>query len=73
MYDYTIEIKTKIEENEDLDTSIFRYFNTLEEAINAYELLSSFATHDNVTLSLLGENDKLIKSIVLTADEEVTK
>jgi len=69
MHDYTVEIYTKIEKNEDLDTKVFRYFNTLKEANIAYDLLSSFATYDNVTLSLFDENDKLIKSITLDCKE----
>ena len=74
---YTVKLGTSLEENateeeifNENSSSVSKYFDTLQEAMMAFEFLATFNSFENMVLELF-EDTKLIKSMKIKDENEL--
>ena len=68
MNEFEYELKLEIELNSDDNNTVYRYYNTYEEALNDFNILKDFVTYANVSIKIF-KNENVLKEVILTNGE----
>ena len=64
-FNFEVEISFEVG-NDDLYNSIYRYYNSYEEALKHYNILITFATYADVKISIKNEKYEVLKQTKIT-------